>query len=47
MTKTRAIGLLVSVVGLALWLNTACAPVGTWEKYNEAGFASLASRDDI
>ena len=42
MTKTKMIGLLVGVAGLALWLNTACTPVGTWEKYSEAGLAAYS-----
>ncbi len=32
MTKTKMIGLGMSVVGLALWLNSACAPSGPWKQ---------------
>ena len=45
MIRNKTIGLLVSVVSLGLWLNTACAPAETWEKYNEAGATAYSERN--
>lgn len=42
---TKSISFFVGGVCLALLLNTACVPAGTWEKYNEAGSAAYSEGD--
>jgi tetratricopeptide (TPR) repeat protein len=45
MTKTRAIALIVAVVGLLLFLKAVFLPEENWEKYHDAGWSAFKEKN--